>query len=107
MLLCDFAQRRIFPHAFHVSIESTPVESARLARAKEAGMSKSVSVRGLIVIGVWMFSVTVAAAQGANNAPKSGCSALPSWSELRAALVAAVAQNNGFLHNHMWGTVVD
>src|SRR5262249_1016952 len=42
-----------------------------------------------------------------DNEHMSGCSALPSWSELKAALTAAVAQNNGFLKNNMWGTIVD
>jgi uncharacterized protein GlcG (DUF336 family) len=32
---------------------------------------------------------------------------LPSWDELRAALNAATAAQNGFLHNNMWGTIVD
>jgi uncharacterized protein GlcG (DUF336 family) len=37
------------------------------------------------------------------------CRLLPSWSELRAALVAAQnpANGNGGLNLHMWGTIVD
>jgi uncharacterized protein GlcG (DUF336 family) len=49
----------------------------------------------------------VARAQGPNNAPRSGCAALPSWEELKAALTAATAEANGLLQNHMWGTIVD
>jgi uncharacterized protein GlcG (DUF336 family) len=54
-----------------------------------------------------VLSAGSALAQGPNNAPKSGCQNLPSWSQLHAALVAAQAQPNGALGNHMWGTIVD
>jgi uncharacterized protein GlcG (DUF336 family) len=43
-------------------------------------------------------------AQGPNNASKSGCAALPSWEDLKAALSAAQSANNGL---HMWGTIVN
>jgi uncharacterized protein GlcG (DUF336 family) len=46
-------------------------------------------------------------AQGPNNTTRNGCQLLPSWDRLKTELVAATAQNNGFLHNHMWGTIVD
>ena len=46
-------------------------------------------------------------AQGPNNAPKTGCKALPSHEALRAALSAARAQVNGGLNLDMWGTIVD
>jgi uncharacterized protein GlcG (DUF336 family) len=46
-------------------------------------------------------------AQGSNSASRSGCAALPTWEELKAALTAATAAANGFLQNHMWGTIVD
>jgi uncharacterized protein GlcG (DUF336 family) len=45
--------------------------------------------------------------QGGNNSGRNGCNALPSWSELRNALVAARNQANGGLNLDMWGTVVD
>ena len=46
-------------------------------------------------------------AQGVNNAPRSGCRALPTWSQLKAALTAARAEANGGLNLDMWGTIVD
>jgi uncharacterized protein GlcG (DUF336 family) len=60
-----------------------------------------------ILLGCFAFAAEQPRAQGVNNAPRSGCSALPSWAELKAALVAATAEANGLLGNHMWGTVVD
>ena len=38
---------------------------------------------------------------------KNGCSALPSHSQLRAALIQAVADETSGLNLQMWGTVVD
>ena len=64
-------------------------------------------VTGVALVGSLVFNVGNAVAQGPNNAPKSGCKDLPSWSALRAALVAAQGQVNGALANHMWGTIVD
>jgi uncharacterized protein GlcG (DUF336 family) len=46
-------------------------------------------------------------AQSVSNAARSGCRALPSWSELRQALTAARIQSNGGLNLDMWGTLVD
>jgi uncharacterized protein GlcG (DUF336 family) len=63
-------------------------------------------VAGLAAIGLLLLGADTAIAQ-VNNAPRGGCSALPSWSQLKAALQAAVAQPNGFLANQMWGTIVD
>jgi uncharacterized protein GlcG (DUF336 family) len=52
-------------------------------------------------------AVTSLNAQGPNNAARSGCAALPSWSDLKAALTAARGQANGGLDLDMWGTIVD
>jgi uncharacterized protein GlcG (DUF336 family) len=38
---------------------------------------------------------------------RSGCAALPSYSQLKAALVSAVADENSGLDLQMWGTIVD
>jgi len=70
-------------------------------------MKKNVLITGFVVVILLMLGAASARAQGPNNAPKTGCSALPSWSELKAALTAAVGQNNGFLKNNMWATIVD
>lgn len=71
-------------------------------------MKKRVTiVTGLALAGSLVFGAGNALAQGPNNAPRSGCQNLPSWSQLRAALVAAQGQVNGLLANHMWGTIVD
>lgn len=64
-------------------------------------------ILGFALVGWLVFTPNVAEAQGPNNAPRSGCAALPSWGELKAALSAAQAANNGFLHLQMWGTIVD
>jgi len=69
-------------------------------------MKKNLSVIGLIAI-VSSMNSAASSAQGPNDAPRTGCKMLPSWSELRAALTAGVAQNNGFLKNQMWATIVD
>src|SRR5262249_39649756 len=81
------------------------LDDATVAR-KGRPMKKNLSVIGLIVVVSWM-NPAAPSAQGPNDAPGTGCKTLPSWSELRAALTAAVAQNNGFLKNNMWATIVD
>jgi len=45
--------------------------------------------------------------QSGNEWSRNGCSALPSWGDLRAALKQARAQANGGLNLDMWGTIVD
>src|SRR5271165_3133406 len=42
-------------------------------------------------------------ADGGNN----GCKNLPSYSQLKAALIAATATETSGLNNQMWGTIVD
>jgi uncharacterized protein GlcG (DUF336 family) len=64
-------------------------------------------VTGVAVAACFLVSGGVAQAQGPNTAPRNGCAALPSWSDLKAALQAAQAMNNGLLGNQMWGTIVD
>ena len=67
---------------------------------------KRVSVVSGLLLGLVVLAATPHA-QGPNNAPKTGCALLPTWSDLKAALSAATAQANGLLQNHMWGTIVD
>ena len=71
-------------------------------------MSKHVSFSAsLVLTSSLAFGAASALAEGPNDASREGCKNLPSWSALHAALVAAQAQSNGFLHNQMWGTIVD
>jgi uncharacterized protein GlcG (DUF336 family) len=58
---------------------------------------------GLVLIAVLVLGTNAAQAQGPSNA----CASLPSWGELKAALSAAQAANNGLLKLQMWGTVVN
>jgi uncharacterized protein GlcG (DUF336 family) len=64
-------------------------------------------VMSVVLVGSLVLGAASAFAQGPNNASRSGCQDLPSWSALRAALKAAQAENNGLLHLEMWGTIVD
>ena len=59
-----------------------------------------------VVLGLVVLASEVPRAQGNNPSP-AGCAVLPSWNDLKAALTAATAAPNGFLQNHMWGTIVD
>jgi uncharacterized protein GlcG (DUF336 family) len=49
-----------------------------------------------------MFGATAAMAQGVSN----NCSGLPSYSDLKTALEAAVSAETSGLNLHMWGTIV-
>ena len=69
-------------------------------------MNKHVAM-SIVLVGSLVLCARFAFAQGPDNASRSGCKDLPSWSELRAALKAAQAENNGLLHLEMWGTIVD
>jgi uncharacterized protein GlcG (DUF336 family) len=42
-----------------------------------------------------------------DGAGSKGCKALPNFSALKAALVAATSTETSGLNNHMWGTIVD
>jgi uncharacterized protein GlcG (DUF336 family) len=64
-------------------------------------------VTSLALFGFLAMTASTPQAQGVNNAPRSGCQALPSWADLLSALRAAQAQGNGLLRNQMWGTIVD
>jgi uncharacterized protein GlcG (DUF336 family) len=68
-----------------------------------------VSVAAVALVGFLVLNQSTAApyAQGVNNASRSGCSLLPTWNDLKAALTTATAEPNGLLRNHMWGTIVD
>jgi uncharacterized protein GlcG (DUF336 family) len=68
---------------------------------------KNVLVTSLALVGSLVIGAGTALAQGPNNTTRGGCRDLPSWAQLKAALAAAQAQNNGFLHLQMWGTIVD
>jgi uncharacterized protein GlcG (DUF336 family) len=71
-------------------------------------MSKHVSfLASSVLASALVFGAGSVFAEGPNDASKEGCENLPSWSALHAALLAAQAKNNGFLHNQMWGTIVD
>lgn len=61
----------------------------------------------VLLLGFVVLGSETPQAQGVNNAPRTGCSVLPSWEDLKAELTAATAQENGLLANHMWGTIVD
>jgi uncharacterized protein GlcG (DUF336 family) len=67
------------------------------------------SVAAVALVGFLVLNESTVAphAQGVNNASRSGCSLLPSWEALKVALTTATAAQNGLLHNHMWGTIVD
>jgi uncharacterized protein GlcG (DUF336 family) len=54
---------------------------------------------GLVLLG-FVLGTGTARAEG-------NCTGLPTHADLRAALVTAQGANNGFLGNHMWGTVVN
>ncbi len=74
---------------------------------KERIMRKNVFVATAVCFALLMASAGEVSTQGVNNTSRAGCRLLPSWDELKAALTAATAQDNGFLHNQMWGTIVD
>lgn len=62
----------------------------------------------LVVAG--LFAATTLGAQAADNdrfKEKNGCGALPTQSQLKAALVQAVADETSGLNLQMWGTIVD
>ena len=61
----------------------------------------------VILIASLTCGAALAAAQGPNNASRSGCRDLPSHAALKAALTAARNAENGGLDFDMWGTIVD
>jgi uncharacterized protein GlcG (DUF336 family) len=64
-----------------------------------------------VTTGVLLFSLLIGAgsarADDEKNPPQNRCRDLPSWEELRDALIAARATANGGLNLDMWGTIVD
>jgi hypothetical protein len=60
---------------------------------------------------VWMFAaaafVTTLVSSAAAKAQSNGCSLLPNYSQLKAALNAAKAAENSGLNAPQWGTIVD
>ena len=66
------------------------------------------NVLKLVVAG--LFAATTLGAQAGDNdrfKEKNGCGALPNQSQLKAALVQAVADETSGLNLQMWGTIVD
>jgi uncharacterized protein GlcG (DUF336 family) len=62
-----------------------------------------------IMMGIsWLvLNAGLARAQGPNNGPRTGCKDLPTWAQLRAALISAREASNGGFNLDMWGTIVD
>src|SRR4051812_48967222 len=91
------------------SMRIAPAPSPVRAVVQEDQMKQSVRRIGVAILtaGVLLGANATMQAQGPNNASRSGCRVLPSWDDLRAALVAATAAPNGLLRNNMWGTIVD
>lgn len=58
-----------------------------------------------IVAGV--FAVSAVSAHADNRNDRNGCGSLPNQSQLKAALVQAVADESSGLDLQMWGTIVD
>jgi uncharacterized protein GlcG (DUF336 family) len=54
-----------------------------------------------------VFALSALGAHAEDKAVKNGCGSLPSYSELRAALIQAVAKEESGLNLQMWGTIVD
>ena len=70
-------------------------------------MRRRFSLAVLVGSGFFALGADAVVGQGVNNAPRSGCAALPSWEQLKAALTAARSEANGGLNLDMWGTIVD
>jgi uncharacterized protein GlcG (DUF336 family) len=72
-------------------------------------MKKHLFVASLLMTGAMSAAVSTAPPPPDDKGPKS-CKALPSWSQLRQALMAAQGMGNaanGGFGLHMWGTIVD
>src|SRR5688572_3452910 len=82
-------------------------------RLRRNQMKRSLPLLTAVLALAWVFSgpgLVVAQgpnAQGSNNASRNGCSNLPSWEQVKAALTEARNQANGGLNLDMWGTIVD
>src|SRR5580692_3216785 len=77
-------------------------------------MKLSTMLIGVSVLAFSLFGLKGMTAQGNDKSPddsdtdvKSACSQLPSYSQLKAALVSAQAQSNGGFGHNMWGTIVN
>ena len=70
---------------------------------------------GTSVLALSLFGLKTLTAQASGNTPddsdvadvQSACKLLPSYSQLKTALVSAQGASNGGLNNQMWGTIVD
>ena len=61
----------------------------------------------MVAVGVFVVGAGSVVGQGPNNTTRRGCQVLPSWEQLKAALIHARLQPNGGLNLDMWGTLVD
>jgi uncharacterized protein GlcG (DUF336 family) len=68
-------------------------------------MTRSITLTALFVLVSSAFTVTVARAFPVSS--DSGCSVLPDWAALKAALDEAVTAEASGLNNQMWATLVD
>jgi len=66
-----------------------------------------VNLAGLIIATSAFLGGGIGLAHEPDNPAHNGCRELPSWRDLRAALVAARNEANGGLNLDMWGTIVD
>jgi uncharacterized protein GlcG (DUF336 family) len=66
------------------------------------------SIIKVVVAGIFLTSVSVSAfASDDNRSNKNGCGSLPNYSQLKSALVKAVADEKSGLDLQMWATIVD
>lgn len=77
-------------------------------------MKLSTFLMGTSVLALSLFGLKGMAGQGHHNSPddsdsdvQSACKLLPSYNQLKAALVSAQSQMNGGFGLNMWGTVVN
>jgi uncharacterized protein GlcG (DUF336 family) len=68
---------------------------------------KSLCVHAIVASAVFFATLASGQAPPAASTPFVGCSGLPSWSQLMAALTQAATAEGSGLNNQMWGTIVD
>ena len=90
---------RLSVEAIHGRQPSAPRRGWRLQMRKYG-----VGLAGLIIAASAVFGGGIGRAEEQANAARNGCRHLPSWGDLRAALVAARNEANGGLNLDMWGT---
>ena len=70
-------------------------------------VNKLFSCSAALLAMLMLLNCTAWAGEAANQGANSSCEALPGYSDLKAALVAATAAETSGLNNHMWATIVD